>query len=337
MSACSRRSILVSLFFGIYLFGCGEDTAPVQAADAFLPDDAANADAGFSDADFSDADFSDDLGETDSDPDQNPWPPPRSGCNGHWELCERPFHEVVFPATHNAMSNAAEAWIAPNQNVPLRTQLIDGIRTFLLDTYEENGEVLLCHGFCRLGSRPLLDAMIELRSFLDANPDEVITIIFEDHIPASRTAEVLEEADLLSLIYTHHADQGWPTLGELVASNTRLIISAESAGPPPSWLHNIWQIGWDTPYTFSSLDGFNCEANRGSTSNDLFLVNHWVLDPLPRQTTAALVNSYETLMARIDDCQVRWQRLPTFIAVDFHDIGDIFEVVDVLNGVRPYR
>jgi hypothetical protein len=307
-----------------------------------LPDDVSSSDAtvdtGHPDIESDSGDSSNEADSPDADADAfEAWPPPRTGCNGHPALCDKPFFEVVFPASHNAMSNGEEGWIAPNHNLPLRRQLIDGIRVLLLDTYEEAGQVLLCHGFCRLGSRPLLDAMMELRSFLDSNPDEIVTIIFEDHIPASRTEQIIEAAGLSPYLYVHDVDRGWPTLAEMIASNTRLVITAERAGTPPGWLHHVWDIGWDTPYTFRSIEEFNCSANRGSTDHDLFLVNHWVLNPLPNPALATQVNSYDVLMARIDACLAEWNRLPTFLAIDFHDVGDLFEVVDVLNGILPRR
>ena len=298
-------------------------------------------DASVDESNHATSDTNQDSSDSDEDifaPDDfGPWPAPRPGCNGHPELCARQFHEIVFPGTHNSMSNAEDGWGAPNQNLPLRQQLIDGIRVFLLDIYEEDGDILLCHAFCGLGSRPLLDAMGEFRSFLRANPSEVITLIFEDYIPAARTAEILEEAGLIELVYTHPEEGSWPALGEMIAADTRLVITAERAGPPPPWLHHIWEIAWDSPYSFSSIDQFNCNHNRGDQNQDLFLLNHWVLNPLPSPRSASETNSYEVLMERVEACQQQWDRLPTFLAIDFHDIGDLFEVVDVLNALREPR
>ena len=322
ISTSSPLRALPLLLAVAFLFAC-TDPDPLEDQ---------NQSDGHTDTDLYDTD----LPDPDEDP-FGPWPPPREGCNGHPDLCPRQFHEILFPGTHNSMSNAEDGWGAPNQNLPLRLQLIDGIRVFLLDTYEEDGEVLLCHAFCALGSRPLLDAMLEFRSFLKANPREVITIIFEDSIPAARTAEILEEAGLLDLVYTHPDQAPWPTLGEMIAANTRLLITTERAGPPPEWLHHIWDIGWDSPFSFSSIDQFNCNHNRGDRTQDLFLLNHWVLNPLPSTGTAVETNSYDVLMARVEACQEQWGRLPTFLAIDFHDIGDLFEVVDVLNGLSEPR
>jgi len=76
-------------------------------------------------------------------------------CNGHQELCARRFDEVAFPMTHNAMSNAEAGWGIPNQRFGITRQLDDGICGLMLDTYEEDGELLLCHVLCGLGKQPL--------------------------------------------------------------------------------------------------------------------------------------------------------------------------------------
>src|SRR5690606_21450434 len=69
-------------------------------------------------------------------------------CNGHEALCDRPFDAVAYPTTHNAMSNAEERWIAPNQTFGMWRQLEDGVRGLMLDVYEDEGVTVLCHGYC---------------------------------------------------------------------------------------------------------------------------------------------------------------------------------------------
>jgi hypothetical protein len=58
------------------------------------------------------------------------------GCNGSEALCERPFDEVAFPATHNAMSAATNpGWLFAQQEVGFADQLHDGVRGFLIDAH----------------------------------------------------------------------------------------------------------------------------------------------------------------------------------------------------------
>ena len=102
-------------------------------------------------------------------------------------LCDRRFDEVVYPSTHNSMSNADEGWAPPNQIHGMRQQLEDGIRGMLIDTHYYMGESYLCHSFCELGNEPLVDGLGKIKAFMDANPAEVITLIIQDAISAEDT------------------------------------------------------------------------------------------------------------------------------------------------------
>jgi len=51
------------------------------------------------------------------------------------------------------------------------------------------------------------------------------------------------------------------------------------------------------------------------------------------QAIAALVNAEAVLGARAEACRKERGMLPNFVAVDFYDQGDLFAVVDRLNGV----
>jgi hypothetical protein len=67
-------------------------------------------------------------------------------CNGSESLCQRTVDEVAFPATHNAMSAAANPdWLFAQQESAIPDQLADGIRGLLIDTHygqkTESGEV----------------------------------------------------------------------------------------------------------------------------------------------------------------------------------------------------
>jgi hypothetical protein len=60
----------------------------------------------------------------------------KDACNGSPELCGRRLDEVVFPATHNAMSAAdIPDWLFPQQEKGLSGQLEDGVRALLIDVH----------------------------------------------------------------------------------------------------------------------------------------------------------------------------------------------------------
>lgn len=261
-------------------------------------------------------------------------------CNGHVELCERAFDAIVFPGTHTSHSALDDGFppIIANQRHGIAQQLEDGIRVLLIDVYPDEADpstLLLCHGTCALASTPHLEGLGAITSFLQANPREVITIIYEDHAPVDAIVSDYATAGADALVLTHDPGTPWPTLGEMIDADTRLVVTAESGGPPPPWFHHVWDEAWDTPYGPMSVDGLSCELNRGSTDNDLFLVNHWVNDALglPSETNAAIVNATEILQARAEECRDLWAHAPNFLVVDFYEQGDLLPVVDALNGL----
>lgn len=255
-------------------------------------------------------------------------------CNGHAALCDRPLDQVTLPATHNAMSNGDEGWLAPNQQHPPRQQLEDGIRGMLLDTYLVDGVPTLCHSYCDFGSTPLADVLGELRDFLDAHPRELVTLVFQDALSVDDTVSALDDAGLADrLVTAPDAGEAWPTLGALLDDGQQLLTTRESSGDGPATYRPFYDLGFDTPYSFASVDDFSCDLLRGSADHPLFLLNHWLSTPLPTRDGAADANRADVLARRIADCTAAFGRGPSLVAVDHYDVGDLFEVVDAVNGV----
>jgi hypothetical protein len=58
-------------------------------------------------------------------------------CNGYKELCDKRFNEVVYAATHNAMSAAAtRGFYFAHHFGDMRSQLRDGVRGLLIDAHD---------------------------------------------------------------------------------------------------------------------------------------------------------------------------------------------------------
>jgi hypothetical protein len=334
-------SIFASLAFAV-LPACTEGTAadagPVGESES-LGDGDDDDETGDGDGEPGDGDGDGEPGDGDGDGDPGDGDgDSRPRCNGHVELCDRPYDEVVFAGTHNAHAVTTEGFSQFNANqirsIPI--QLEDGIRVMLIDTYYDGdtGEIVLCHGPCQLGSTPHAEVLAAIVEFLLENPGEVLTLIYQDQVSPEDLALDYELTGAIDLVYVHPTGQLWPTLGEMVEADTRLVVTAEQGSPPPAWHHNIWALGWDTPYGPQDPDDLSCELNRGSSEHDLFLVNHWVNNAigLPSPTDAELVNAYDFLLARAQECWARWDHPPNFLAVDFYDRGDLLAVVETLNG-----
>ncbi len=230
------------------------------------------------------------------------------------------------------MAARDEDFLAPNQEHGIDRQLEDGIRGFLIDTYFWRGEYQLCHGSCEIGSTPATEGLGHIREFLAANPDEVIAIIFQNGISPEETAEMLELVELDSMLMQPR-EEAWPTLAELIDGGERILVTLES-GSGGERLPNAWEVFFDTQYSFSDESQFNCAVNRGAADNSLHLLNHWLQDPLPLPELGARANAYETLRARVDECESEGV-FPNLLAVDFYETGDLFEVVAELNAPDP--
>jgi hypothetical protein len=268
-------------------------------------------------------------------------------CNGSRDLCDRTYDRVTVAMTHNAMSNAEDKFAAPNQNKSVIHQLEAGVRGLMLDTHyydADSGQTsstrldgvaavdqaYLCHGVCQLGKRRLFDTLCDITQFLDGHRGEVVSIIFESGITPADTAEVMKQVGLTDYVYTHEG--AWPTLRGMIARDARLVVFTESDGGMPAWYHPAWSLVFDTPYTFAKQSEFTCALNRGKRDNPLFLLNHWILDPIANPARAAEVNAESVLLARAQQCALEAGKTPNFVGVDFFDIGDVFKVVNALNA-----
>ena len=274
-------------------------------------------------------------------------------CNGDAALCAKTYDVVTVPMTHNAHS-VVEDGFGPgvaNQDFEPARQLADGIRGMMLDLhyYEpetnltDNGrldgpsavdQVYFCHGTCAFGKKRALDDLCQLTSFLDQNPGEVLSIIFETYVTDADTAAVLKAAGLDEYAFAHPDPKApWPTLREMIDSGKRLVVFVEKGGGDPPWIMPAYEGNvWETPYSFDHVTDFNCNTNRGLDDSPLYLINHW-LGPLPAKSNAEQVNVDALLGKRVADCTAARGRKPTFVSVDFYDVGDLFSVVKRTNGL----
>ena len=58
--------------------------------------------------------------------------------------------------------------------------------------------------------------------------------------------------------------------------------------------------------------------------------------PVQRPSDADKVNAYDALLRRAQTCQRVRDHRTNLLAVNFYDRGDVFRVVDTLNGVGGY-
>lgn len=194
----------------------------------------------------------------------------------------------------------------------------------------------LCHGLCELGATPWEPVMAQVKDWMVAHPRNVVTLIVQDEdVTPEQTATVFQQAGLLPFVHTQRPGQPWPTLGQMIRSGHRLVVFMENQDGGTKYPWEMPAFTWmqDTPFTFRSADQFTCARLRGEPSSPLLLVNHWLSNAARRVSDSAAVNSQDVLWPRVSECREQRHHIPNFVAVNFYNEGDLFTVVDQLNGV----
>lgn len=260
-----------------------------------------------------------------------------SQCNGSNSLCDKKYNEVAYLTTHNSFSSTADNYSYPNQNYNITSQLNEGVRALMIDVYDVNGIPTCYHGFESLGSTPLISVLNEIESFLNNNPNEIVTIIFECYITANAIETVFSQTNLLNLAYSHTLGMPWPTLQEMITNNERLVVfsDVDDANANQDWYHYVWENAVETHFSVSAIANFSCDYNRGDAANDLFILNHFITNGIgiADEGQATLANSMPFFKNRVIECQQFHNKFPNFLTVDFYELGDALQVVNECNGI----
>jgi hypothetical protein len=195
--------------------------------------------------------------------------------------------------------------------------------------------VYLCHTFCELGAVRMSAVMREVGDFLDAHPREVLVMVLEDYVPPDRIRRVLDRAGLTPMLLPFEPGDRLPTLGEMIDSGTRLLVSLENGDGGPTLPSAFTGLVEETPFNFLRASDLrapsSCDPNRGEPGSPVFQLNHWVTPA--RRTGSSHVNG-ELLHTRAARCREVRGRALTLVAVDFAEHGDLLGVVRDLNRRR---
>jgi len=277
-------------------------------------------------------------------------------CNGYSELCSKTFGNVTYIGAHNSYAVGSNN-LAANQDYDVTQQLKDGIRLLQVQAHLQNGAIRLCHSSCLLLDGGLLsDYLKKVKTWLDSNPNEVISILIVniDNQPASSFAAAYQTASLVDLSYAPEtlavaADQ-WPTLGTLIDTGKRVLTfmdnSADATAAPYiiDEFTNIWETAFDVTDT-----AFPCTLNRtsGTAAGKMGLSNHFldtyatvigvsslVPDKASLNTTNA-VSGVGSIGQESQTCAALNGKQQTFYMVDYYNygLGSVFEVAAAANGV----
>lgn len=148
-------------------------------------------------------------------------------------------------------------------------------------------------------------------------------------------AEMDNVEGFTELLYVHADGAAWPTMGDLVRQNKRIIVfhfngdqCAEDDAPCPPGYHYFYDHAAETRFDSASLGDLengevSCEVTRGPRGEDgpaaFFVVNNFVTPP--DEDASAVANSKDFLGKRLTDCSNRNSMRPNFVYLDFWSRG----------------
>ncbi|KAI7905807.1 PLC-like phosphodiesterase [Cokeromyces recurvatus] len=277
-------------------------------------------------------------------------------CNGYAEFCSKQYQTLTYLMTHNSYSYIANP--AANQACPVNIQLDDGVRGLKLSAIKmtNSSSIQLCHTSCTiLNAGPAVDTLSTITNWLKANPNEVITIMWNNlgsfGTDAFKTAYT--NSGLIDYVYTQPFENfTWPTLGELIASGKRVInfIDEGANSKELPWLMREWDFVFETPYNNRNESSFECIIDRPNPPENptkvMYVMNHFLYGTLtlgsttieiPQKGTSDVTNGDGSLLKQAEQCTHVFGRQPNFLEVDFYNNGDALQITAQLNNVTYHE
>ncbi|KAJ7052949.1 PLC-like phosphodiesterase [Mycena amicta] len=278
-------------------------------------------------------------------------------CNGHAELCSRSYGNVTFMGSHDSAFFSSDPFaLARDQEVDIPTQLGLGVRMLQSQAHLNSGVIHFCHTSCTLfDGGTVLAYLQKVKTWLDANPNEVLTLLFTNPEGLS-IPDVWEPAfnqsGISGLAYVPPQNpmpqSAWPTLGSMIDSGKRVVIFLDAGadgtdGAAVPYILPEFTMIWETPFD-STNSAFPCSVDRigGSlaVSDHMYIINHFLdisifgillSDPEDAGTTDAVTS----ILADAHGCVPLSQanRLPNFVLLDFVNLGTGLAAVTQLNGL----
>ena len=268
-------------------------------------------------------------------------PPPPTPCNGNEAFCKKHYDELCYAATHNSATDTSGLWQFPTQSQSIHSQLDNGIRAIMLSVQVQGSADLVCYDNCSAGNTRLTTVLKSVKDFLSRNAREVVTLLLDSQAPASSIQADFVTAGLDTDVFTPTAGSPWPTLGEMIDANRRLVVFASLPDSGADWLLPRSSSVWETGSDWTTIPSMNCDPVVGDVSMPFSIVHHYIDDAVTTDTadaagviSVAQVNSVNIVAQRLNRCIDDHQKTPNFIVVNHFELGDPIGGTQVINGVR---
>lgn len=229
-------------------------------------------------------------------------------------------------------------------------------------------ELHLCHTSCMLfDAGTLVHWLLKIRIWMDRNPNDVVTLLLVngDNIDAKELEGEYAKADLAHYGYipadihkppslSNETHKIWLTLETMIDKGERLVslvnpFKSDKENAP--YILNELDFVWENAYEVTDVAQFTCHPDRPANrtidemrdSGRLFLMNHFLYwqqafgIQVPDDRNINKTNSWDEpggLGRHLIDCSNRVTRQPTFVLVDFFNVGPAIKAVDIFDKVQ---
>ncbi|KAK1422037.1 hypothetical protein QVD17_24879 [Tagetes erecta] len=267
-----------------------------------------------------------------------------------------PFNKYTWLVTHNAFSIVdAPLLTGPqritfyNQEDSVTNQLRNGVRGLMLDMYDFENDIWLCHSFhgqCYniTAFQPAINTLKEVEAFLSSNPAEIVTIIIEDYVHTPKALTKLFTNAGLDKYWFPVSEmpkkgEDWPIVTNMAQDNHRLLVfTSDSSKEATEGIAYQWRYMVENEPGDPGVQQGLCTNRKESkplTSKtaSLYLQNYF--PTIPVQDEACKENS-TPLTDMVAACyKAAGNVMPNFLAVNFYkrsDGGGVFDALDRMNG-----
>ncbi|KXS99484.1 hypothetical protein AC578_3771 [Pseudocercospora eumusae] len=290
-----------------------------------------------------------------------------TACNNSPDLCSRQYNNVTYLGTHNApfLRDASTDYsTSGNQFYNTSQQLSAGVRllTAQVQTPDNSTSLHVCHTSCSLLDAGTLSSWLsEVKTWLDSNANEVVTILLVNGASASASdlAAAYTSSGLDSYAYTPAATSAssstWPTLESLISNGTRamnFIASLDENSAAPYLMNEFTYIA-ENRYDNTAPTNYTCDVDRPAnkptseilSQGYMTLMNHFLYEQQlfniqsPNESYASTTNAPSgrggtgNLGDSANECTKVYGKAPNFLLVDFFNMGPSISTADRLNGV----
>lgn len=294
----------------------------------------------------------------------------QTACNNSPELCSRAYNNITYLGAHDSpfLRNAKTSFsTSGNQYYNTTVQLDAGVRLVSAQVHKTNESGTeawhLCHTSCDLlDAGSLQNWLKEIKTWMDKNTNDVVTVLIvnSDNASPSLLGSQFSASGIDKYAYkppsASTVPQTWPTLDALIGNNTRLmtfVASMTESSTEYPYLMDEFTFMFENSFENINPSNYSCNPSRPSVvagsasaalqSGRMFLMNHFLYQnqlfgiQSPNDTYAPVTNAqtgFGSLGTSIQQCTGVYGKPPSFVMVDFFNVGPAIASVDAANGVQ---